>query len=137
MEKTPLPDNGSELGSFGNLPDELLLHLFSFIPKAKSMKEIFKKLAQLSLVNSKFKEIAEDKALIKQLAERYVKFHPEKAEREFLSSVEFFGEDNCPKEYKKIVSSLAYSMRYAFKSRMLIEATQLGNRKLIKLLLRC
>ncbi len=39
------------------------------------MKEVYNKLAQLSLVNKKFGQIANDSLLLKQLAERYNEFH--------------------------------------------------------------
>ncbi len=86
MEEPLQADAESEVNSFAALPDELIMHLFSFIPEATSMKEIFNKLAQLSLVDSTCKQIAEDSSLLKTLAKRFVKIHPEEAEEEFLES---------------------------------------------------
>ncbi len=54
------------LGDFVNWPDELIVYLFSFVPKCTSMEEVFKTLAQLALVNSTFKQIAKDKVLLNQ-----------------------------------------------------------------------
>ncbi len=71
----PIHADETQLVQFDNFSNELLVHLFSFIPEATSMKEIFNKLAQLSLVNSEFKQIAEDLNLLNELAKRYVEFH--------------------------------------------------------------
>ncbi len=51
----------TEISSFGNLLDELMVYLFCFILET-CLKKICKKLAHLSLVNRKFKQIANKSA---------------------------------------------------------------------------
>ncbi len=87
MEQPEPNDTGSQLGDFDNWPDELIVYLFSFVPKCTSMEEVFKTLAQLSLVNSTFKQIAEDPLLLKALAKRYIEFYPLEAEKKFCDAV--------------------------------------------------
>ncbi len=123
----------NKLGSFSNFQDEHIAYLFSFIPEASSMKEIFKKLAQLSLVNSKFKEIAEDKVLLKELAKRLIKFHRLEAEKLFVDTADRIMSGN--KKHKKILSVLTADINSVIATQVLFHAASRGNRDLVKLLL--
>ncbi len=125
----------NELGSFGNWPEVLIEYLFYFIPEASSMKEIFKKLAQLSLVNSKFKEIAESKVLLKELGKRYIKFHRLEAEKQFLDASDQILRGNRTKEYDTIIATLLSGINFTLKNKILIDASKNGNMEIVKLVL--
>ncbi len=73
--------------NFNQLPNELMIYLFVFIPAKKSMKVIFTSLARLALVNKRFKIISEDTLLRDELARRYISFHLKKARKEFLHAI--------------------------------------------------
>ncbi len=139
MEQPALTVIEAELGSIDNLPDELIVYLFSFIPQASSAKEIFNKLAQLSLVNRKFAQIAEDKAFIKQLAKAYIESYPKKAEKEFLDAAMIVLSQNCTsKDHQraaKLISALALAITIEKKGLLLLKAICNGRIRLAKLLL--
>ncbi len=107
MEQPELTDIPSELGSFSNLPDELMVYFFSFMPKGASIKEIFNTLAELSLVDSKCKRIADDAYLLRQLAKRFITLHGQEAEKEFLDAIEHIGKDDSASKHYKIIAALA------------------------------
>ncbi len=138
-QPTPLQQEiaENELGSFSNFPEALIEYLFYFIPEASSMKEIFKKLAQLSLVNSKFKEIAESKVLLKELGKRYIKFHRLEAEKQFLDASDQILQGNRTKEYDTIIATLLPGINFTLKNKILIDAssTKKGNIEIVKLVL--
>ncbi len=125
----------NELGSFGNWPEVLIEYLFYFIPEASSIKEIFKKLAQLSLINSKFKEIVESKVLLKELGKRYIKFHRLGAEKQFLDASDQILRGNRTKEYDTIIATLLPGINFTLKNKILIDASKKGNIEIVKLVL--
>ncbi len=69
-----------------SFPDEILIHIFSFIPAAESMQEIFAELANLALINKAFASLVNDEALIKELAKIYVQKSKELARKEFIAA---------------------------------------------------
>ncbi len=125
----------NELGSFSNFPEVLIEYLFYFIPEASSMKEIFKKLAQLSLINSKFKEIVESKVLLKELGKRYIKFHRLEAEKQFLDASDQILRGNKTKEYDTIIATLLPGINFTLKNKILIDASKKGTVEIVKLVL--
>lgn len=62
---------------YGILPDEIVLHLFSFAAHAESIEAIFKQLGKLAMVNKQFSRVAHDKQLLNLLIEHYLKSHPD------------------------------------------------------------
>ncbi len=66
-----------------NLPVELKLEIMSWIPDSTSAKEFFSKLATLALINKEFADLAQDKQLVIQLAQRYLTLYPATALEEF------------------------------------------------------
>ncbi len=69
------------------LPQEMELAIFSFLPKAESMKEIFASFAKLALTNKQWADLAQDRILIKQVAQRYLRLQKEKALEEFDAAI--------------------------------------------------
>ncbi len=138
MEQPCQDDIGSELVNFNNWPDELMVYLFSFIPEATSVQEIFEKLAPLSVVNSQFKQIATDQLLLRESAKRYIKLHPQEAQENFLESGRLFLDpDNSEKEHTialKILTALAFGVSKEIKNNMLIYAASKDNKDLVKIL---
>ncbi len=129
-----------QLDLFDDLPDELMVHLCSFIPEATSMQEIFSKLAQLSLINSKFNQVANDRLLLTQLARRYIDFHPKEAEEEFKKAINWLISENnsIAKDYPgalKIASALALAISRNIKNQALIQSIYHKNKDLAQLLL--
>ncbi len=121
------------------------------------MKEIFNKLAQLSLVNRKCKQIAGDKALLNELAKRYSHFHPQEAQKEFLhyamlllnrnTSAEkgflsalklLLGRSTFSADYKKasiITATLTSGININITDQVVSGAINKGNSDLVQLLL--
>lgn len=125
-----------DLVNFDNWSDELIVYLFSFIPEASSMKEIFNKLAQLSLVNRKFKQIADDEPLLNQLAKRFTEFHSQEAESEFIDAIDLILKDN--RNYIKIAEGLVGGINTNITNQVLLNIARTcpnGNEDLVKLLL--
>ncbi len=153
MEQPAIPDAETELGHFHNWPDELIVYLFSFIPEATSMEEIFNKLAQLSLINSTFKQLVEDKLLLKALAKRYIEFHPQEAEKEFREAADHILKVTRAKDYLKMVTgnstlkndrtkehtqiviALAPGISRNTANQLLFDVASADNKDLVKLLL--
>ncbi len=131
MEQPERTDVNSDLGCFGNWPDELRVYLFSFIGNGSSMKEVFQRLAQLSLINSTFKQLADDQLLLLELVQRYSQFHKVEAEKEFLHGIEQIIKGN--RKYTKIVIALACNV--AITDQELIKAASEGNKDLVELLI--
>ncbi len=134
MEQPAPTDIELESGSFARWPDELIMHLFAFVPEASSMKEIFNKLAQLSLVNRKFQQIAEDTVLLNELAKRYIESHQQEAEKEFRDAIDHILKDDSPQDYNQIVAALACNINGNVKNQALLDSIKLKNTYLAKLL---
>ncbi len=137
MEQPAPTDIELESGSFAHWPDELIMHLLSFIPEATSMKEIFIMLAQLSIVNRKFQRIAEDTVLLNQLAKRYCEFHPQEAEKEFRDAIDHILKDQRAQDYKKIIAALASTINTNLKNQALLDAADAENNDLLIFLINC
>ncbi len=151
MEQSPTSDMKDEmtensLGVFSNLPDELLVHLFSFAPEATSIKEIHSKLALLSLIHPKFKTIVEDQAFIKQLVKRYYELHPELAQERMQAAQElidfqyFLGKKQLITEKVKNeacseMSFIAHALTLEEKNQLLHSAAATGYQMIMDLLL--
>lgn len=114
------------VANFEHLPDELIVYLFSFIPEATSMREVFNKLAQLSLVDRKFKQIAEDQYLINELAKRFIKVHPQAAGNELLTYGGIILRGEHSKQNFKVVAALAKSIDTDIKNNILVKASTVG-----------
>ncbi len=118
---------------FGNSPDVLIEHLFSFIPEATSSREILQKIGGLSLVNSTFRKIAGGKVLLNELVKRYIRFYPRKAKQEFSDAAGQILKG--AKECDKIITILAPHADTTILNQVLHEAIHRGNKRLVKLLL--
>ncbi len=86
--EAPMLDQEKAIADISSLHKELLLYVFSFIPQATSLKEIYKKLGTLALVNSHFSKLATDPFLKKEITKRYIMTHPQAAVTEFLEALE-------------------------------------------------
>ncbi len=131
-----LTDNDPDI--FETLPDELVVYLFSYIPDipaAHNIQEVLKALIQLSLVNVKFKRIADDHLLFEGLAQRYFKLYPEQAEREFLVAIDLLFKDDGAKGCCKIASAFASEIQESIKNQILLKAAQSGSSEVVRLLL--
>ncbi len=91
-------DSAEDRAGIEQLPDELLLAIFSFVPETINMRTIFRKFSQLARVSRRFNSIAEDNLLIGSLAEEYITFHRIEALKEFC--------DAARKHHSKVVKAL-------------------------------
>ncbi len=122
------------LNYFDELADELIMHVFSFVPEATSMKAIFKAIARLSLVNTNFNRISQDRPLLKGLAKRYFKLNPRKAKYEFLDTATFLFKSTSSKAYK-LIDALAFSIDVITKNKIFLDAVKYNHQKLVEILL--
>ncbi len=128
QQQQEIHENG--LGSLSKLPDELIVYLFSFIPECTSMKEIYKGLAHLALVNTKFTQIADDAHLLNGLAKRFSEFHSQENSIRVIIDIM-----NGSKKYNSIVTILTYALTEETKNKVLIQLAASGSKDLVELLL--
>ncbi len=115
----------------GILPVELVVYLFSFIPNATSIKDIFNQLAQLSLVNREFQAIAKDQPLITALIKRYIQFHPVEAKKELDHALDP-GNGNVA---KALLNAGILNKDQILKDQTLMKAADKGSEILVELLI--
>ncbi len=130
MEQLSDPTS-TEYSPFSHLPIELRAHIFSFIPEATSMKEIFNKIANLALVDSTFTSVAMIPVLIKEAARRFVSLYPDSAYAEFFDAVEHDNE----KIVKALLDGGVNVNKLSVKTSALHIAVKHGNLAMVKLLL--